>query len=298
MSYYSLISIMPKTPAFSFLLDTYSGAAAAYSLRKLRSAYSGNCIRVRRSSGVPAEQDIGFVNNVLDTASLLTFVGAGNGFVTTFYDQSGNARDMTQSTVVNQPQIVSSGSILTLNSKPTIRLLKTINQHWSNSSINVVNNASFNWVGGLTGSLTFWSLLFGVGNQSGTQGYAYAPLAYQTANDWNANNSVIWGNGYNSGTTPKAISSGTNLYPLNTQKTTLGILGSTTSQIYINGSAISQSVTRTSNIGNYTSMALGTNPSLSEGFPGDIQEFVLWGTNQNSNASGINSNTNSYWGTY
>lgn len=288
---------MQKTPAFSFLLDDYSGASAAYSLRKLRSAYSGNCIRVRRSSD-NTEQDFGFVNNVLDTASLLAFVGAVNGFVTTFYDQSGNGKNMVQSTAVNQPQIISSGSVLTLNSKPTIRHNKANNQHWNNSTINVVNNASFNWVGGYTGSLTFWSMLFGVGNQSGTQGYAYVPLAYQTANDWNANNSVIWGNGYNSGTTPKAISLGTNLYPLNTQKTTLGILGPTTSQIYINGSAISQSVTRTSNIGNYTSMALGTNPSLSEGFPGDIQEFILWGTNQNSNASGINSNTNSYWGTY
>ena len=37
-------------PAPSLLLDTYPNAAVAYSLRKLRTAYSGSAIRVRRSS--------------------------------------------------------------------------------------------------------------------------------------------------------------------------------------------------------------------------------------------------------
>jgi hypothetical protein len=285
------------TPTALLLLDTYTGATVAYSLRQLRTAYTGAAIRVRRSSD-NAEQDFGFVSNVLDTTSLLTFCGAGNGFVTTFYDQSGNGKNVTQSTAVRQPQIVSSGSVLTLNTKPTIRLSKANNQYWSNNTVNAINNASFNWVGGITGSLTFWSVLHAIGAQGPTDGFAYVPLAYQTANDWIANNSVIWGNGYNTGTTPKAISSGTNLYPLNTQKITLGILGATNSKIYINNSAISQSVTRTSNIGNYTGLYLGANNVATEGLPGDIQEYVLWGTDQNSNASGINSNTNTYWGTY
>ena len=48
------------------LLDTYPNAAVAYSLRKLRTAYTGAAIRVRRSSD-NAEQDIGFndFNNTL-----------------------------------------------------------------------------------------------------------------------------------------------------------------------------------------------------------------------------------------
>lgn len=56
------------------LLDTYSGATVAYSLRKLRTAYSGSAIRVRRSSD-NAEQDFGFVGGDLDTAPMLDFVG-------------------------------------------------------------------------------------------------------------------------------------------------------------------------------------------------------------------------------
>ena len=102
------------------LLDTYPSAAAAYSVRLLRTAYTGSAIRVRRSSD-NAEQDIGFSGNDLDTSSLTTFVGANNGFVTTWYDQSGNALNAIQSTAANQPQIISSGTILTENSKPSLR---------------------------------------------------------------------------------------------------------------------------------------------------------------------------------
>ena len=101
------------------LLDTYSGAAAAYSLRKLNTSYSGSAIRVRRSSD-NTEQNIGFTNNALDTASLLTFCGVGNGFVTTWYDQSGNSRNLIQATSANQPNIVTGGTIQNINGKPVV----------------------------------------------------------------------------------------------------------------------------------------------------------------------------------
>lgn len=64
--------IIPTAP--SLLLDTYPNAAVAYSLRKLRTAYTGSAIRVRRSVD-NAEQDIGFIGNELDTTSMLDFVG-------------------------------------------------------------------------------------------------------------------------------------------------------------------------------------------------------------------------------
>ena len=147
-------------PSFTGLLDTYSGASAAYSLRKLSSTYLGNCIRVRRSSD-NTEQNIGFVNNVLDTASLLTFCGAGNGFVTTWYDQSGNANNATQTTAANQPQIVSSGSMITTNGKNSIsfdgtndslNLASTINVSASNyNSFVGKRDASGRRLMGLTG---------------------------------------------------------------------------------------------------------------------------------------------------
>ena len=112
--------IASQITQFVGLLDTYPNAAAAYSLRKLRSAYTGYAIKVRRSSD-NTEQDIGFSSSFgLDTSSLTSFCGASNGFITTWYDQSGNGNNATQSTAANQPQIVSGGTVLTLNSKPKI----------------------------------------------------------------------------------------------------------------------------------------------------------------------------------
>lgn len=103
------------------ILDTVSGAVAAWSVRKLRNAYAGNCLRVRRVSD-SVEQDIGFLGNDLDTASLTTFAAGGSVLVVTWYDQSGNGKDLTQATAAAQPQIVSSGSVLTgSNSKPILR---------------------------------------------------------------------------------------------------------------------------------------------------------------------------------
>lgn len=94
------------------LLDLIGTAAnAGYSVRKLRTAYAGSALRVRRSSD-STEQDIGFSGTDLDSASLISFCGAGDGFVKTWYDQSGNARDITQGTAANQPQIVSSGALI------------------------------------------------------------------------------------------------------------------------------------------------------------------------------------------
>lgn len=99
----------PEPDASPALLDAYPGAAAAYSLRQLSSTYSGDAIRVRRSSD-NAEQNIGFVSNELDTASLETFCSGTDGFVRTWYDQSGNSNEAKQETLTQQPQIVSNGT--------------------------------------------------------------------------------------------------------------------------------------------------------------------------------------------
>lgn len=89
-------------------LDSLSPAPrAVFSLRKLISTAS-NCLRVRRSSD-STEMDIGFAGRLIDTTTLLSFVGAGSGFVVTWYDQTGNGEDATQATAANQPRIVNSG---------------------------------------------------------------------------------------------------------------------------------------------------------------------------------------------
>jgi hypothetical protein len=77
-------------------------AKAAYSLRQLSSSYSSSAILVRRSSD-NLTQGIGFVNGNLDTATLKTFVGGNNGFIDTWYDQTGNGNNIRQTTTANHP---------------------------------------------------------------------------------------------------------------------------------------------------------------------------------------------------
>ena len=100
------------------LLDTYTGSIGAYSLRKLSSSYSGDALVVT-TDGVDS-QTIGFSGNDLDTATLESFAGSGDAYVSTWYDQSGNSRNFTQSTLANMPKIVSSGTTITQNSKPIV----------------------------------------------------------------------------------------------------------------------------------------------------------------------------------
>jgi hypothetical protein len=108
------------TPPYPLLLDHLGvSATRAYSTRKLRSAYAGSAIRIRRSSD-NAEQDIGFVGENLDTAAISTFVGANSAFVVKWYDQSGSALDATQPTVVNQPRIVNAGTLDVRNTKASV----------------------------------------------------------------------------------------------------------------------------------------------------------------------------------
>ena len=101
------------------LLDLYPGAAAAYSLRNLggRSGKDTVVVRARRSSD-NTEQD--FTAAQVTDGTLTTFCGAGNGFVRTWYDQSGNSAHAVQATEANQPLLVSSGNIVLVNSKPAM----------------------------------------------------------------------------------------------------------------------------------------------------------------------------------
>jgi PKD repeat protein len=110
----------------SYFTNIFGVPNALFSLRKLspNALYSGAAIRVRRSSD-NTEQDIGFVSSAanagLDTTALLSFVGSGNGFVVTWYNQNGSGNHATQSTAANQPQIVTSGVVELSSSLPTMK---------------------------------------------------------------------------------------------------------------------------------------------------------------------------------
>jgi fibronectin type 3 domain-containing protein len=104
----------------TFVLTVLPASSATFSVRKLVQGYTGNAIRVRRSSD-STEQNIGFLaNGELNTTALSTFCGANSCFVRTWYDQSGNGRDATQTTTTRQPRVVNAGTIDTQNSRVTL----------------------------------------------------------------------------------------------------------------------------------------------------------------------------------
>lgn len=123
--------------SYTNLLDLVSATSTGgYSVvRKLKNAYAGSAFRVRRSSD-NTEQDIGFAaDEGIDQAALLTFCGAGNGFVVTLYNQDGNAsRDFTMATAANQPKIVDAGAVITINSEPAM-LFDGSNDHLDGPSM-------------------------------------------------------------------------------------------------------------------------------------------------------------------
>lgn len=103
------------------MADSYpSGASGIYALRKVGGSYSGyagQCIRLRRSTD-SVESDFGFSGSDLDTAAIASWLSGATGYVKTVYDQSGNSRNLTQTTTGSQPTYVADIG----NGKPGIQL--------------------------------------------------------------------------------------------------------------------------------------------------------------------------------
>jgi hypothetical protein len=258
--------------SFVGLLDTYPNAAAAYSVRKLRAAYTGSAIRVRRSSD-NTEQDIGLTAlGNLDTTTLTSFCSGTNGFVTTWYDQSGNANDATQATAANQPQIVSSGSVLNVNSKPSLQFDGT-NDEFSLSST-ITTSIYSNFV---------------VLKKTGT-GSIVIPLGLA-----NGQLTGAWSDG--------------NLYENNGQFVSVPYTNDSNQNLFSvikNGDTLSDfsATQNASTLGSYTGSPftsittdrLGARSGTYS--DGNIQEIVLYSSNQSSNRTGIRTNINSYYAVY
>ncbi len=87
--------------------DLVSGSQSLYGFHKLRSGYTGNCLKVERSSD-GTTQDIGFAaDGSMDADALTSFVGGGTARLHTWYDQGEGSTtyDLTQTTDSLQPII-------------------------------------------------------------------------------------------------------------------------------------------------------------------------------------------------
>jgi hypothetical protein len=254
------------------LLDDYPNAAAAYSLRKLRSAYTGSAIEIRRASD-NATQNIGFVNNELDVATIESFCSGTNGFVTKWYDQSGNGFDAIQTTASNQPQIVSSGSVILQGTKSAL-------------TFDGINDA-FNGSPTTSGAYTNYAVLK-TNSQIGFRGIFTASQMMMLAVTDVSNK---WGT-YN-------ISS-TNTQAANTDiRGTYNVLGmisnlGTSGNFYRNGSGDGSYTGSGSQYLNPAYIGGAANQRLSA----NIQEIIFWQIDQSSNRTGIETNINDFYSIY
>ncbi|MFN3782439.1 MAG: fibronectin type III domain-containing protein [Spirosomataceae bacterium] len=162
----------------------------AFALRKLRSAYSGPAVQVRRSSD-NTSQDIGFLpNGELNEAALLAFVGEGNGFVSVWYDQSGNNRNLTQTNWPEQPRIVTNGVTSRKNNQPTIHF-------FASNKLNITGGLetthAFHSVWHAQGPLGRWGFLVGFYPNVGNGGISFTEnnTLLRSNNNWYQNEMIF-----------------------------------------------------------------------------------------------------------
>lgn len=283
--------IAPNEVSGNLLLDDYPGAETAYSMRKLDKDYTGSAIRVRRSSD-NTEQDIGFVNNYLDTTSLKTFVGNNSGFVTTWYNQADSSgvfgtKNATQTTAANQPRIINSGAFELSNLKPCLYFdgsndfMQRVANTSQSGEIFFVSEGSGNSEPCVSQannqSLTDFIHIITTGN---FPEYNYSQrlstsgnILYGTTNTLNKQSVISW----------RSNSSAVNMAVNNIAQTTTAFQGSNTGQ-WLGDFNYS-----------FTIMALIRSSAVYR--LGDVQELIIYNSEQ-SNRSGIFSNINSFYSIY
>ena len=273
----------------NLLLDLYPGGSAAYSLRQLSSTYNGYAIRVRRSSD-NAEQDIGFSGGILDTASLSSFCGAGSGYVTTWYDQSGLNLTLTQTTAASQPQIYSSGSVILLNSVPSLQFDGSNDYLDGGNVLNIGTN-----------SFTSFSVVNVTAN--GHERTIYSKGKFGTDNNkyWLVSqgsnlNSFL----YTTGAYTPAIAFLSRPY---TKLLTVKIIRGDSNTLFANGSQIAKN----SFVGNYTMTSAfsfrvgaygGGAGTTGSHLDGNISELIIYLSDQTANQTDIESDINDYYNIY
>lgn len=269
------------------LLDLFPNAAAAYSLRKLRAAYSGSAVRVRKEvSLVSSETDIGFLaDGSLDTVSLLAFASdadSGDVFVVTWYDQS-LSNDATQSTAANQPKIVSGGSLVTESGKAAVNF-DGVDDSLTGAAKTTMNNTAIFTV---------------IKSDSNTQDAVFIQ------NTLDANNLVALGLG-NIGSN-NAIGSrlrvggstvdsvGDSTFTSTDQTLVSYIADNTAAQMFVDGTEETDAVDSRSG---GLDTVIGARGDGNNEFNGAIQEIIFYDSDQSANRTAIETNINTFYSIY
>ena len=256
------------------LLVYYPGAAAAYSLRNL-TENNISVVRVRRDND-DAEQD--FTATEVSDGTLAAWVGAGNnGFVRTWYDQSGNIKNATQSIVGNQPKVVDANQgLIKENGKAALNFTGS---QFFNTSVSL-NNALISVFAVNTYNNVLRNSGF-LGAQNSAQDFTYMIVNPGF---------VYFGNG--SGSNYFAIDQ-RGLLSLETPVLTTAIaISSQNRQIFTNGNPSSV------NTVNYSTGFTLRISSRDQPLNKPAQELIVYSSNQSTNRTGIEANINAYYSIY
>ena len=268
----------------SLLLDTYPGARAGHSLRRLSSTYTGSAIKVQDNVG-GATLDVGFDSNgELDTAAIISYGGSNDVFVETWYDQSGSGNNAVQATSANRPKIYdgSTGAVTTENGKPAINFIRSSSNYFLISYPNLdqgditistvcasndISNAAMQFVLGATNTNRIWHYSPGSNNDRFYYG-SRSPITY-TVNDTNQNLFSV-----TAGTTSNGfrVFKNTVQYPIALALLT-GSLDTTQMRI---GAYINNGIT----------------------WSGTMQEFIVYPIDETNNLTGIETNINDFYVIY
>lgn len=253
------------------LLAEYGGAAAAYSLRALN-GNGDSVVRVRRSSD-DAEQD--FTAAQVSDGTLESFCGVGDGFVATWYDQSGNGNDLTQSVADNQPKIVDGGSYLDDGLK-----FDGVNDVFNYLDSGTTDDASIFTVS-TRGTIT--------NDSSRTAGYkgsaANAKLTFAQANDGSLRFDGA------AAITSSLTLPASGLYLRSSFKTL------TTAKDFVNGSSnIDESISLVPTTKQYSLAGVRADGNVA--FDGNIKEVIFYNSDQSADRTAIEGNINAHYNIY
>tara|TARA_R110001592_G_scaffold320417_2_gene598343 strand:- start:429 stop:1331 length:903 start_codon:yes stop_codon:yes gene_type:complete len=268
----------------SFLLDGLTGSTGGFSLRKLSSSYVGSAIQVRRDSD-DATQNIGFVNNELDTTSLNSFCSGANGFISIWYNQSDTNNNMIQTTSSNQPKIYdSSNGVFINNGKPSIQFENSMYFESTNTTFLNLSDVKSNF-GVFKTNVQATQIIMSKGHYSNSQWFSYFTNISKIENAYDGFLSF--------GSSP-------NRHNQNLIYSNINNTGTDGLKTYVNNSLEFQNTTTKDLIGTNTyKVNFGRSSRYNTWYlQGNIQELVFFSSDQTSNKIAIETNLNSYYSVY
>ena len=269
-------------PENSLLLDTYPSATIAYSVRKLRTAYSGQCMRIKRSSD-STESDIGFDGaGYVDTAAISSFAGAGDCGAVTWYDQSGNGYNLT-TTDRTVAKMVVGGVLQTHNSLATCKFANVgAMTHLAGASI---------W----TAATACASAVASIGSASSDNGGRLFSVSVGSGIDYSSTTGILLSK---NGATTFAYRDaflGTQTITYDQLHVQQSNFTGTEHVMIVDGAASTPIAISTAF--SVTQLNVGKASAGTEAYTGSMSELVAWPTDQTSNVAGIRTNQKNYFGT-